>query len=246
SGRGGDDVICLRGGADVTRGGPGDDIVVGGGAEDPIAGGGAADHLRGNRGGDQLAGNKGSDRINGGSGGDDCSGGGGRDRLRRCETLHGVTIGFPEEPGEAAPTPPATPPAEVNDAPSVVTTPTPRCYGNGCGPDLFIDDGVTVTDPDSTELSGATVWISAGFTPAEDELAFTDSGSISGTYDDASGTLTLTGIASVADYQTALRSVEYHRSGSASGQRTVSFQVTDAEGASSNVATRQFSRIVDP
>ena len=47
---------------------------------------------------------------------------------------------------------------------------------------------------------------------AEDALAFSDQLGITGSYDDATGTLTLAGGASVASYQTALRSVTYENS----------------------------------
>ena len=72
-----------------------------------------------------------------------------------------------------------------------------------------IDTALTVTDVDSTNLTGATVRSPAISSPAEDVLGFTNQNGITGSYNAATGVLTLTGIASVANYQTALRSVTY-------------------------------------
>src|SRR5205085_6638077 len=71
-----------------------------------------------------------------------------------------------------------------------------------------IDAGLTLSDADSSTLSGATVTISGGFV-AGDTLAFTNQSGITGSYDSATHVLSLTGIASVADYQAALRSVAF-------------------------------------
>ena len=67
--------------------------------------------------------------------------------------------------------------------------------------------GLTLTDVDS-DLASATVKISVGFQPG-DTLHFTDQNGITGFYNAATGVLTLSGTASVADYQAALRSVTF-------------------------------------
>ena len=104
----------------------------------------------------------------------------------------------------------------------------------------MVDTGLSVTDPDSTQIDGGTVAITSGFLSAEDELAFTNQLGITGSYNDTTGVLTLTGTASVADYQAALRTVTYENESDTptDADRTVSFQVTDLEGDASNVATR--------
>ncbi len=58
-------------------------------------------------------------------------------------------------------------------------------------------------------LRGATVSIVAAYAPGHDALQFTNTGNISGVWDGASGTLTLSGDGSALDYQAALRSVTY-------------------------------------
>jgi hypothetical protein len=126
----------------------------------------------------------------------------------------------------------------VNDAPTLTTTVSNLSYTEGDGP-VAVDGNITVADPDSTQIQGATVQITGNFVQADDELAFVDTATITGSYDDTTGTLTLTGTDTVANYQTALRSVTYENvDDNPSGTKTVSFQATDAEGAASNVATR--------
>lgn len=69
-----------------------------------------------------------------------------------------------------------------------------------------IDDALTLTGDDDEVVSNATVVID-GFQTGEEVLAFTDTEDITGVF--ADGTLTLTGDASLAEYQAALRSVTY-------------------------------------
>ncbi len=72
------------------------------------------------------------------------------------------------------------------------------------GTAAVLDSGLTLTDADNTTLAGATVSITSGLF-AGDTLNFTNQNGITGSYDSGTGVLTLTGSASVADYQTALR-----------------------------------------
>jgi hypothetical protein len=100
-----------------------------------------------------------------------------------------------------------------------------------------IDPGLTVTDLDSTNLTGATVAITAGFVSAQDTLAFTNQLGITGNYNSGTGVLTLTGTTTVANYQTALRSVTYQNSSdNPTASRTITFTVDD--GTSTGSATR--------
>ena len=92
-----------------------------------------------------------------------------------------------------------------------------------------IDSAVTVTDPDpGATITGATVQITGGYAGAEDVLALASSHP--GITPSVSGdTLTLTGTASPAAYQAALRDVTYRNSSEApsTAARTVTFTVTD-------------------
>ena len=125
----------------------------------------------------------------------------------------------------------------VNDAPEVTTTGGSTAYTEG-GSAATVDNGLTVSDDDDTNLEGATVSISGGLQPG-DSLNFADTASITGSY--SSGTLTLTGTASVADYQTALRSITFSHSGdNPLGPKTIEFKANDGDldsnGATKNIA----------
>ena len=65
-----------------------------------------------------------------------------------------------------------------------------------------------MSDADNQNLASATVSISSGFF-AGDTLNFTDQNGITGSYNSGTGVLTLTGSASVGNYQTALRSITF-------------------------------------
>jgi hypothetical protein len=103
------------------------------------------------------------------------------------------------------------------------------------GPAVAVDDALVVGDVDAVAITGATVTISAGLAGA-DQLNFSDQNGIAGSY--SNGVLTLSGSASAAQYQAALRSVTYSSASpdpTAAGTdltRTVAWVVSDAGGAS--------------
>lgn len=127
--------------------------------------------------------------------------------------------------------------AAVGDAPVVVAGGSLAYTENQAA--TAINATLTVTDIDSAMLTGATVSISAGFVSGEDVLGFVNQSGITGTYDPSSGVLTLTGTASLADYQAALRSVTYRNSSDAPAEaaRTISFQVDDGAASSAAATT---------
>jgi plastocyanin len=77
---------------------------------------------------------------------------------------------------------------------------------------VVLDGSVSAADPDSANLASATVSIVSNFAPAEDSLVFANQSGITGSFNTNTGVLTLTNSASVASYQTALRSVRYQNS----------------------------------
>jgi uncharacterized repeat protein (TIGR01451 family) len=108
-------------------------------------------------------------------------------------------------------------------------------------PPVPVTSTLTVMSPDTSTLVGATVSISSGLASTEDALGFTTQNGITGSYDASTGVLTLSGTASVAAYQTALRSVTFGDAyGLTLGPRTISFQVDDGLPAQnrSNVVSR--------
>ncbi len=131
----------------------------------------------------------------------------------------------------------------VNDAPVVATSSGSNTY-HVTGTAAVVDSGVMVTDIDSTNLAGATISITTNFSQTDgDALNFTTQNGITGSYAASTGVLTLSGTATLANYQTALRSITFSNTDSAGSNlatRTVSFQVDDGGAANntSNTATR--------
>jgi hypothetical protein len=97
-------------------------------------------------------------------------------------------------------------------------------------------NAVTVTDIDATELTGATVTITAGALATDVLAADTAGTNISASYDTATGTLTLTGTDTLADYSHVLDSVTFSSPGSNPDNfgldptRTVTWSATDVNG----------------
>ncbi len=100
--------------------------------------------------------------------------------------------------------------AAVNDAPVLAAIEGSALPYTENGPATIITGTLTASDPDDTHLTGATVRIKGNYQSAEDLSALTDPGTITETWDAATGTLTLSGSDTLASYQTALRAVTYH------------------------------------
>ncbi len=102
---------------------------------------------------------------------------------------------------------------------------------------VIIGPSLSLSDSDDSNLEGATIQISSGLIPTEDQLLFLDQNGITGNFNSSTGTLTLSGISSVANYQTAIRSVQYNNSSATPNPLTrgVSFTITDGESASNSV-----------
>jgi len=102
----------------------------------------------------------------------------------------------------------ATSTLAINHTPPTMTAGASVTYPENAAP-LVLDAGITVDDIDSGgNLAGASVSITSGFL-AGDTLHFTNQSGISGNYNAGAGVLTLTGTATIAQYQDALRSVAY-------------------------------------
>ena len=95
----------------------------------------------------------------------------------------------------------------VNALPVVTVDTGTLGYTEGQGA-VALDPTLTVADPDSPELAGATVTL-GGYVSGEDVLAFTNQSGITGSWDAVHGVLTLSGAATPAQYQAALGSVTY-------------------------------------
>ena len=129
----------------------------------------------------------------------------------------------------------------TNQPPELTVTGTNLAYTEGDGA-VAVDPGLTLTDPEDDNITGAAIAITSGVAPT-DELDFTSMLGISKqSYDAGTGLLLLTGEASAADYQAALRTVTYEStSENPSGTKPVSFEVSDTEGNLSPGAVRSIN-----
>jgi hypothetical protein len=113
-----------------------------------------------------------------------------------------------------------------------------------------VDPKLAVSDAQSPTLAGATVAISAGFF-AGDTLNFNSQNGIFGSYNASTGVLTLSGTASLADYQAALESITYSSTNvnptnaGTDVNRTVSWTVTDGTQTSNTVTSAIIVGLLD-
>lgn len=107
------------------------------------------------------------------------------------------------------------------DLPDVAAGATTGFTEGGARSQIF--GNATIADADS-QVRGATVQLTTNFNAATDTLNFTPQNGISGAY--SNGTLTLSGVATAAQYQTAIRSVTF----SASGDNPTNFDAATSRG----------------
>ena len=116
---------------------------------------------------------------------------------------------------------------------------TPLSYQSGTTP-VAVTSTLSISDLRDATMRGAVVSITSGFEAGADTLSFTNQSGITASYNPSSGVLTLSGNASIAAYQTAVRSVDFSTTDTSASPaaRTVSFRVTDSDGATSNTESR--------
>jgi hypothetical protein len=132
----------------------------------------------------------------------------------------------------------------TNDPPVVTTSSENDSYTVGNEP-ITVDGALTVVDPDSANLQSATVTV-GGFADS-DVLDWAPIAGITGSYDGATGVLTLTGVDTVAHYQQTLASVSYSTENEEGGAtRTIAFRVTDTANAMSAPASKTIDISVYP
>jgi len=136
----------------------------------------------------------------------------------------------------------------VNDPPVVSMESSALLYAESSGA-VAIDDQITVDDLDNDNLVSATIEISNNYTATEDRLDFADLNGISGTFDNQSGVLNLSGQATVAEYQEALRQVTYTNINEQAftGTRLIEVIVNDGLDNSSMVMREiTIEEVIDP
>ncbi|ADI29102.1 retention module-containing protein [Methylotenera versatilis] len=96
-------------------------------------------------------------------------------------------------------------------------------------PVAIADTDITITDPDSTAITGATITLSATNRQGADVLVAgtLPSGITATVYNSATGVITLSGTATLAQYQAAIRAISFDTSSTSTLARSVSVVVTD-------------------
>jgi len=115
--------------------------------------------------------------------------------------------------------------------------PSSLTYAENNSPTL-IASTITVIDPNSSTLKSATIQFTANYQNGPDRLFFTNTAKITGNFSFATGTLTLTGVDTLANYTAALRSITYWNISDAPSTlpRTISITVSDATSTSKAVS----------
>jgi hypothetical protein len=122
---------------------------------------------------------------------------------------------------------------DIISAPAILAGGSVNFLSGGAA--IAVDPVAEVTEVGLTDLAGATISITSGFSTG-DTLNFMNQSGIAGTC--ASGVLTLTGVATVAAYQTALESITYGSAstdatnGGADTSRTITWTVSDGDALS--------------
>jgi len=126
----------------------------------------------------------------------------------------------------------------VDDAPVLTRVESKPLAYKEQQPARAISASITIGDADDTNLAGATVKITNNYQRGSDFLSFANTKRIRGAWNAVAGTLTLTGVDTLARYQAALRSVKYRNTSPNPGTalRSVSFLVTDGAATSSERA----------
>lgn len=121
----------------------------------------------------------------------------------------------------------------VNNPPSISIQPGTVFFINQ---PVIINNSISLTDTEGI-LASAIVSITSGFQTGEDELLFTLQGDVNGSYSSSTGILALTGAASVIDYESVLKSVQYNNTSATpnTADRVISFEVNDGTNASNAV-----------
>ncbi|BAY79100.1 hemolysin-type calcium-binding region (plasmid) [Nostoc linckia NIES-25] len=130
----------------------------------------------------------------------------------------------------------------VNDAPVLGAAASGSlAYTENATATSISSTGLGITDVDSTSITGATISITGNYQNGQDILSVIGvlpTGITAGAFDVTSGTITLTGSASLADYTKALAQIAYNNSSENPNisDRTVSFTVNDGTSNSNTVA----------
>ncbi|MBZ0218222.1 MAG: FecR family protein, partial [Fimbriimonadaceae bacterium] len=120
----------------------------------------------------------------------------------------------------------------TNDAPVITAGGALNYTENDAA--TVIDTSFTTSDVDDSHIESTTIEITTGYQIGEDVLGFVNQNGITGNFNAITAMLTLTGSATLAQYQTALASVTYENSSDdpSTSTRTVTTIINDGEAIS--------------
>src|SRR5690606_3405382 len=108
----------------------------------------------------------------------------------------------------------------------------------GAGAKSIADTDITITDLDNTHITGATITLVG---PQDSGHSLTVAGLPAGitasAYNPATGVLTLSGSATLADYQAAIQAIKFMSTDATQTTRTIEITVTDGTGNSNTANT---------
>ena len=133
-------------------------------------------------------------------------------------------------------------PVAVNQAPILSAIEAAPLIAVEKAAPVALTAALVLTDVDSATCAGGVVRIATNYQTGQDVLSYATVGLITGTWDSANATLTLSGADTRANYLAAMKAVKYQYLGATASPavRTVTWQVTDGVGTS-NVVSRQLS-----
>lgn len=127
----------------------------------------------------------------------------------------------------------------VNDAPVLTLNDSSSVQANGNVP-VFLLTEIAIADADDDSLTFAETGIEPGqYIPGADVLLFANTASIKGVFDSQSGILALIGKASIAEYITALKSVQYRGSGPSTRNVAHAYFIVSDGQSNSNRVTKK-------
>ena len=111
-------------------------------------------------------------------------------------------------------------------------------------PALSVDNAITLSDADDTQMSGGSISLTSGFLPGDVLAVDTTGTGITASYNAATGILTLSGTDTTANYQSVLRSLTYlstsedpnNNDTPANRSRTVTYSLSDGGSSGAGVS----------
>ncbi|MBT4360857.1 MAG: DUF2341 domain-containing protein [Candidatus Marinimicrobia bacterium] len=130
----------------------------------------------------------------------------------------------------------------ANESPTLANLETATLSYQETDPAQPITSSIECNDYSDVDLTGATIQITTNYVSPEDTLEFVDANGITGSWVEGTGTLTLTGTASLTTYNAALRSIKYYNNSLTPSTltRTVSISIDDGVAISGG-STRNIS-----